>query len=164
MKPLTAVRINRFKQGLFGAAFLLLCPSNAFAIQLHSSSEGIITHQIGHIFFLFSMVVLVLTIRNKKLDAQKGWRYIQFAAFLFVLWNLSTIIAHFLDNQVRAVSIKSLSLQRMQWVLPSESNVLAWVYYFLKMDHLLCVPAMYLLYRGLSHMVTEHQGAKNGVS
>lgn len=37
----------------------MLIPADAFATQRHLSTEGIITHQIGHLFFLFSMVVLI---------------------------------------------------------------------------------------------------------
>ncbi|MBU2430313.1 MAG: hypothetical protein KKH99_06440, partial [Proteobacteria bacterium] len=31
-------------------------PESGFAIQQHSHAEGIIVHQIGHFFFLFSML------------------------------------------------------------------------------------------------------------
>ena len=52
----------------------------------------------GHLFFLFAMVVLIFTIRGKALDKVKGWRLIQYAAFCFILWNLDTLTAHFLDK------------------------------------------------------------------
>ncbi|WP_300455389.1 hypothetical protein [Desulfobacula sp.] len=138
-------------------AGLILLPIDGYATQLHASSEGIITHQIGHLFFLFSMVVLIFTIIGKGLDKQKGWRLIQYSAFFFVLWNLDVITAHFFDNQIYAVRIENISLSRISVMSQNDSAVLAWLYYGLKLDHLLCVPAMLLLYKGLSNLVKEQR-------
>jgi hypothetical protein len=138
-------------------AFLMVfLPNEALAIQLHAHGGGIITHQIGHLFFLFSMVVLVFTIREKKLDALKGWRLIQYSAFFFILWNLDTLTAHFLDNQINVVEMKTLSFSHVMIETQSRSTVLQWVYYVLKLDHLLCVPAMLLLYLGVSSLVRSY--------
>jgi len=139
-----------------GAGFLLL-PLEAHATQLHASSEGIITHQVGHFFFLLSMVALIFTVTGKRLNTQKGWRLIQYSAFFFILWNLDAITAHFLDNQIHAVKIENLSLMQIRVVAQNGSTFLSWVYYILKLDHLLCVPAMLFLYRGLSNLVNEQQ-------
>lgn len=138
-------------------AGLLLSPFPAVATQLHASSEGIITHQVGHLFFLFSMVALLFTITGKGLNAQKGWRLIQYSAFLFILWNLDALTAHFLDNQIYAVTIENISLSQVRVTAQNGSAVLAGVYYLLKLDHLFCVPAMFFLYKGLSRLVIEQQ-------
>lgn len=132
-------------------------PLEASATQLHASSEGIITHQVGHMFFLFSMVALIFTVTGKGLDSQKGWRLIQYSAVFFILWNLDALAAHFLDNQIHAVEIENISWERIRVNVQNGSWFLAWVYYLLKLDHLLCVPAMLFLYRGLSRLVTEQQ-------
>ena len=132
-------------------AGVILMPVEGSAIQLHASSEGIITHQVGHLFFLFSMVVLIFTLSGKGLDKQKGWRLIQYSAFFFILWNLDVIAAHFMDNQLHAVKIETISLTWIKVV--TDSSVLAWIYYGLKLDHLLCVPAMLFFYKGLSLLV-----------
>lgn len=134
-----------------------LTPCDVYAIQLHTGSEGIITHQIGHVFFLFSMVLLIFTINGKGLDKQKGWRMIQYSAFFFILWNLDAIAAHFFDNQIYAVKIENISLTQIKFTTRNNSSVLAWVYYVLKLDHLLCVPAMFLFYKGLSKLVYEQR-------
>jgi hypothetical protein len=139
------------------AAGLILFPANGYTTQLHADSEGIITHQIGHLFFLFSMVVLIFTITGKGLNKEKGWRLIQYSAFFFILWNLDAVAAHFFDNQIQAVKIENISLTTMRIVTGSNSSILAGVYYMLKLDHLLCVPAMFFLYRGLSGLVNEQR-------
>ncbi|RLC02599.1 MAG: hypothetical protein DRH34_07100 [Deltaproteobacteria bacterium] len=138
-------------------AGLILLPINGYATQLHASSEGIITHQVGHLFFLFSMVTLIFTITGKGLDQQKGWRLIQYSAFFFILWNLDTITAHFFDNQILAVKIENISILKMKIVTNNNSSLLAWFYYLLKLDHLLCVPAMLFFYKGLSSLVNDQR-------
>jgi hypothetical protein len=139
------------------AAGLILFPANAYTTQLHASSEGIITHQLGHLFFLFSMVVLIFTITGKGLDKEKGWRLIQYSAIFFILWNLDAIAAHFFDNQIQSVKIENMSLTKMRIVTSTDSRILAGVYYVLKLDHLLCVPAMFFLYKGLSSLVNAQR-------
>ncbi|MCK5097445.1 MAG: hypothetical protein KAR45_05045 [Desulfobacteraceae bacterium] len=138
-------------------AGLILLPVNGYTTQLHSSFEGIITHQIGHFFFLFSMVTLIFTVTGKGLNKQKGWRLIQYAAFFFILWNLCAITTHFFDNQIHAVKIENISLGKMKIVTTNGSLMLAWIYYILKLDHLLCVPAMLFLYKGLSYLVDDQR-------
>ncbi len=128
-------------------------PDNLYALQFHSSSEGIITHQIGHMFFLFSMVVLMFIISGKGLTTHKGWRLIQVSAFFFILWNSCAIAAHFLDNQIYAVSVERLANGYAQIQTQNHSGLLGWTYYALKLDHLLCVPAMFFMYKGLSCLV-----------
>lgn len=153
--------MNRFlslsMRWLVAAFIILALPLSAHAIQLHTSSEGIITHQVGHLFFLFSMVVLIFTINGKELGKLKGWRYIQYSAIFFVLWNLDTIAAHFLDNQIHIVRFQNISLNQVSVISDNDSTFLAWIYYFLKMDHILCVPAMFFLYKGLSFLVEEQK-------
>ncbi|MFA5904610.1 MAG: hypothetical protein WC836_11810 [Desulfobacula sp.] len=136
---------------------ILLLPADAYAIQLHLTSEGIITHQMGHIFFLISMVALIFTLSGKGLDKQKGWRLIQYSAFFFILWNLDAVLGHFLDNQIHAVAIKNISITTMQMEVYDNSTVLYRIYYALKLDHLLAVPAMLLFYMGLSRLVREQR-------
>lgn len=155
---------NQYSIGLFlkiifamMIAGMILLPVNGYATQLHTSSEGIITHQVGHLFFLFSMVLLIFTVTGKGLDKQKGWRLIQYSAFFFILWNLDAITAHFFDNQIHAVKIENISIGKMKIVTNNDSSLLAWFYYVLKLDHLLCVPAMLFLYRGLSNLVDDQR-------
>ncbi len=149
------ISILKFFPIAIAAGFILLLPADASAIQLHLTSEGIITHQMGHIFFLVSMVALIFTLSGKGLDRQKGWRLIQYSAFFFILWNLDAVLGHFLDNQIHAVEIKNISFTTMQMEVYNDSPVLYRIYYALKLDHLLAVPAMMLFYTGLSRLVRE---------
>ena len=141
---------------------ILLSGTPAYATQLHVTAEGIITHQLGHIMFLFSMGVLIFTIRGKHLNHQKGWQRIQLAAFFFILWNLDALCAHFLDNQIKLVSTTTLSFSAVR--IDSSSSLIGWMYYVLKLDHLLCVPAMYFMYSGLSILVKAQRTQEGDLS
>ena len=145
---------------VMAVAGLILLPVCGYATQLHASSEGIITHQMGHFFFLFSMVALIFTITGKGLDKQKGWRLIQYSAFFFILWNLDAMVTHFFDNQIHVVKIETISIGKVRIITNNDSSMLVWFYYVLKLDHLLCVPAMLFLYRGLSNLVENQRQAK----
>ncbi len=136
-------------------------PENVFATQIHTGSEGIIVHQLGHLFFLFSMVILIFAINGKGLDKEKGWRLIQYSAFLFILWNLDAMCVHFLDNQIKAVRVENISQWTMKITSVNNSTSLDWIYYILKLDHIFCVPALFMLYKGLSKILeTEREKAK----
>lgn len=157
-----AARIFRAAPVLSGLILQgLTLPSSSFAIQLHQGSEGIIVHQVGHLFFLLSMVVLIFIITGRQLDRDKGWRMIQFSAILFVLWNLDTISAHFFDNQIGAVTVENLSLWQVKISAAAESDFLVYFYHALKLDHLFCVPALFLFYRGLSLILAREKAAKD---
>ena len=135
----------------------LILPDPALAIQLHQGSEGIIVHQVGHLFFLLSMVALIFIITGRRLNREKGWRMIQYSAVLFVIWNLDTILAHFFDNQIRAVIVENVSLWQVKMTAVSGSEFLILFYHSLKLDHLFCVPAIFLFYRGLANILAREK-------
>jgi len=132
---------------------ILLMPDWVHATQMHSAKEGILVHQLGHLFFLVSMAILILTIQGKKLHMERGWRLIQYSALFFILWNLDAILVHFLDNQSSFISTRLISMSHIH-IKPLEHHQgLARLYYLLRLDHLLCLPAMLFLHRGLSHLL-----------
>ncbi len=142
-----------FKTPLIMGMLFLITPGMAHAIQLHSASEGILVHQMGHLFFLISMGILILTIQGKKLHRERGWRLIQYSALFFILWNLDAMGAHLLDNQTHLISTTLISISHIQIENLHHQEAMTRLYYLLRMDHLLCLPAMMLLYRGLCHLV-----------
>ncbi len=128
-------------------------PGPVHATQMHSASEGILVHQLGHMFFLISMGILILTIQGKKLHLERGWRLIQYSALFFILWNMDAIGVHLLDNQTSFISTTFLSMTCIHIDAANHHEGMARLYYLLRLDHLLCLPAMMLLYRGISLLV-----------
>jgi len=135
-----------------GMMFVLI-PGLAHATQMHSTKEGILVHQLGHLFFLVSMAILILTIQGKKLHMERGWRLIQYSALFFILWNIDAILVHFLDNQSSFISTTLISMDHIRIKTLETHYDLSRLYYLLRLDHLLCLPAMLLLHRGLSHLL-----------
>lgn len=136
--------------------FLVVAPAvPALATQGHAGIEGVWVHQFAHIFFLFSMMLLIYWLRQAGLVKVPGWRYIQYAALFFILWNADTLLVHFLDEQIQAVKVSSLGGWQIHVSAVGGRGWLAAVYYIAKLDHLLCVPAMVCLWLGLRHMLME---------
>jgi hypothetical protein len=79
---------------------VLLASGPAIATQGHAGIEGVWVHQFAHLFFLFSMLLLIYWLRQAGLVKVPGWRYIQYAALFFILWNMDTMLVHFLDEQI----------------------------------------------------------------
>lgn len=144
----------------YHAAILFFCGilsvgSPALATQGHGGIEGVWVHQFAHMFFLFAMLLLIYWLRQAGLVKAPGWRYIQYAAFFFILWNADAFLVHFLDEQILAVDVKDLGGWRIRINGTGERNWVAAVYYVAKLDHLLCVPAMVCLMLGLRFMLIE---------
>lgn len=120
-------------------------------------------HQIAHLFFTFSMGLLIYWLRKRGLVSRKGWRYIQYAALFFIAWNLDAFFSHWLLEQSGFISVENIQGMKMHVTVAEGLDGLAQIYYLTKLDHLLCVPAMLFLLLGLrrlyrsSHLEKPHQ-------
>lgn len=145
--------IQRLPLLLFLTAVLLLGPNAVFATQGHAGVEGVYVHQASHVFFCISMGILIFWLRARGLMEEPGWRYIGYAAFLFILWSADAFLVHFLDEQLQLVETRRIGNWWIQLTTSRGKSWLAFVYFFAKLDHLLCVPAMAFLYMGLRRQV-----------
>jgi hypothetical protein len=126
-------------------------PLPAFAIQEHGA--GLHTHQMAHVFFAFSMGLLIYWLRRRRLVASKGWRYIQYAALLLIVWNAYTLWGHWLEEssgwidtrRSGPMSITITASPGFEWLIP--------IYYASKLDHLICVPSLLFLFMGLRRLL-----------
>jgi hypothetical protein len=132
-----------------------LLPETALAVQEHGAPEGIYSRQGAHLFFIASMVLLVYWLRQRRLVREAGWRYIQYAAFFFILWNADAFTAHFLDEQSGILDTAMAAPDKIKIEVGENLTALAWFYYIAKLDHLLCVPAMAFLYAGLRRLLKD---------
>ncbi len=129
---------------------MLLMPVAAMATQAHGDPEGLYIHQMSHLFFILSMGILIYWLRLRKLIHEPGWRHIQFSAVFFILWSVDAFTAHCLDEQFQWVNVSRIAPWRIR--LDASQDWLAGLYYLVKLDHLLCVPAMIFLYSGLKRL------------
>lgn len=148
------MKITKLK--LFILCIFVLFPKTSFAIQAHGGSEGIIVHQGGHLFFLLSLCALVYWLEKKWFLKGKSRRYFQLFGLFLILWNLDVILMHFLDEQIEIIDISRSGLDVM---INSSSNsqILKYIYYLGKMDHILCVPALIFLYMALNSIENESE-------
>ena len=142
---------------------IALVSEPALATQAHSAPEGLYAHQLAHIFFIVSMGVLIYWLRERKLVQAVGWRYIQYAALFFILWNLDAFSVHLLEEQIAVIDVRRIDSWKLSISAANHSDILIWIYYAAKLDHLLCVPAVLLLYFGLRRLLKETDDKTPGV-
>lgn len=134
--------------------FLLLGrPICAWATQAHGGPEGLHVHQMAHVFFMFSMGVLIYSLRKRKLVAVLGWRYIQYAAFFFIVWNLDAFVTHWIEEQSALIEISRVGVMQIDIRPAPGFEWLGPVYYIAKLDHLLCVPALVFWFLGFRRLL-----------
>jgi hypothetical protein len=127
-----------------------LCqPSAAWAIQAHGGVEGVYAHQMAHLFFAFSMGLLIYWLRKRRLVSLRGWRYIQYAALCFIFWNGDAFLGHWLEEQSGLVAYQRIGLMHISLSMAQGYEWVGPLYYLVKLDHLLCVPALMFLFLGL---------------
>ncbi|MBI9084590.1 MAG: hypothetical protein JEZ11_13405 [Desulfobacterales bacterium] len=140
---------------------LLLNAVPATATQTHGEPEGLYVHQMAHFFFIVSMGILEFWLRQRNLVRKPGWRYIQMAAVLLILWNLDAMFVHFLAEQVDFIKITPIDLWHIKISTPENQKFIAILYYAAKLDHLLCVPAMCCMYHGLQTLLKDTAAAES---
>jgi hypothetical protein len=136
---------------IIGFAVLLADPADA--TQGHGGIEGVYVHQLAHLFFILSMGILIYWLRERDLVKDLGWRYIQYAALFFILWNIDTVLVHALDDQFKLIEVQRIDRWQIQITDRFDFAPLRVVYYLAKLDHLLCVPALICLYLGLKRLL-----------
>ncbi len=129
--------------------------SPAHATQTHSEPEGLVVHQIAHFFFALSMGLLVYWLRARQLTFKSGWRFIQYAAILLILWNVDAFAVHVLDEFTGVLSIQKIGHWHIRIDAQGGYAALAPFYYLAKLDHVWCVPALVLLFLGLRRLTRE---------
>ena len=142
---------------------IALVSEPALATQAHSAPEGLYAHQLAHIFFIVSMGVLIYWLRERKLVQAVGWRYIQYAALFFILWNVDAFSVHLLEEQIAVIDVRRIDSWKLSITAANHSDTLIWLYYAAKLDHLLCVPAVFFLYFGLRRLLKETDDKTPGV-
>lgn len=141
---------------LFFTVSLLLSgvflPEDALAFQPHDYS-GLYIHQLAHFFLIVSLFFFAVKARQTRLASLRAWQYIIAGTWLLMLWSGATMVGHFLDPNIGEDAL----------FLPPGANIpllrlTGWqegLYYLLKLDHLIAVPAMFLFYRGLKLLRAE---------
>ncbi|MDD3472426.1 MAG: hypothetical protein PHS86_06560 [Syntrophaceae bacterium] len=135
----------------FLALYSYLTPEPVYALQSHGEPEGLFAHQIAHILFSVSMIFLAYWLKSNNFTRERGWRLIQISCILFFIWNLVAFCGHYVEVKLPSKLIEGTGSGWDQALLLSGSPYSLY-YYFLKMDHLICVPALACLFLGLRNL------------
>ena len=155
MKHLAGRALARLAVPGLSLAYLLLSAQAATATQVHGPPEGLYAHQMAHILFIFSLIALVYWLRERSLVEDSGWRYVQYAAFFLILWNMDAVLAHYLDGRGRLFELINAGSWNCRIRFVHGSDKVALLYYFAKLDHLFCVPGIMFLYMGLRRLLKQ---------
>jgi hypothetical protein len=126
--------------------YLLCSPTAANAFQSHPAPEGLYVHQLAHWFFIFAMGMLAYWLQVNGLTREKGWRLIQLSCILLIFWNLVAFTGHWVEEMISDAVVSGEPDWTQRIVVDS-----AWtgLYYVLKLDHLVQIPATLCLLLGI---------------
>ena len=132
--------------------FVFVSTETAFALQTHSAPEGLYAHQLAHLFFILCMGSFAYRIHRTRLHRHRGWIFFALGGILLMSWNLWAFTGH----------VITLFISKENFILPEGHlvpllHITSWkeiLYYVLKLDHLLSVPALVCFYLGLKSMLT----------
>ncbi len=128
-----------------GLVLLLLFGSaeTAWALQSHSSPEGIYVHQMSHLLFMGALIYLYWHTRRTPELRSRGWKYLQMFCILFASWNLLALVGHEAFEYLTPEDF----IEKASWneQLKAPISPLKMFYFITKMDHLLYVPALMAL-------------------
>ena len=139
---------------LFIVATILLFAKPAFAVQVHGPPEGLYVHIIAHIFFSSAIIFLLFLFKRHPPGRGIPWRYLRWSLFMFLLWNIDTLIVHILSIGIPEAALH-MPEDIFQHELLPPITVKELFFYILRNDHLLCVPAMLFLVLSLRSFLRE---------
>ncbi len=132
-------------------AIIIFDPRPTLALQTHGPPEGLYVHQLAHLFFAAALLFLIWQIKYEGLAGLPGFRQIRWACGLFVLWNVIAFLGHWSEILLVPQAFQGQQGDMSQRLIMSRFP--AWIYYVTQLDHLILVPAFFLLSRGLKALL-----------
>ena len=119
----------------------MLAAPPVWAVQTHGGSEGLVSHQIGHLLFTFGMGYLLFRLSSLH---SKGGGCRTFKTFLWLLiaWNITTFSGHWMDEFVAKEKFITAHGLIMAFKIENLQDAL---YYLTRLDHLILIPSFVFL-------------------
>jgi hypothetical protein len=137
------------------AAGLALWPLPALAIQTHGHPEGLYAHQMGHVAFLGAMIYVCWQLWRRRLLVRPGFQRLFSACILFGVWNVLTFFGHWAEEGLDPGAIDRQAGHFFRQLHITDLGGL--IYYLATLDHLILIPALWLLYLALRAFLREQQ-------
>ena len=122
-------------------ALLLLSASPAWAVQGHGGIEGLVVHQLGHLLFIAGIIALLYYIKRNRLT-RPGWGHFTLFFWFLLAWNGLAFASHWLHERVNH---DHLIHENDRLIGVTITNFTDLLFYISSFDHLLLVPAFFLL-------------------
>ena len=128
-----------------GLVLLLLLgqTESAWALQSHSSPEGIYVHQMAHVLFMGALAYLYWHTRRSPVLVSKGWKYLRLFCVLLFCWNLLAFVGHEAFKYLSPTDFINKNNWNEQIAAPI--SFIKALYFITKMDHFFNVPALLAL-------------------
>ncbi len=118
-------------------------------------TQGSYVHQFSHLLFAGAMLFLLREIYLSELSHNPGFRYLWWACWILVFWNLDAVAGHALEWSLANPVILGEGLARR--LLMEDLSI--WLFYLFKFNHFFwLMPAMYLFYRSLKAFSLQPPG------
>lgn len=113
----------------------------AWAVQSHGGSEGLVSHQIGHVLFIIGMGYLWFRLRTMR-QGDLGWFEFKVFVWLLIAWNVITFSGHWMNEYVSADKFIKDHANTLFFTVENFSDA---IYYLTRLDHLILVPSFAFL-------------------
>ncbi len=136
-------RSSLFKSLTPVITFILAClwAVPAFAVQAHGGSEGLVSHQVGHILFISGMIYLLYRVYHNHITGP-GWFEFRGFLWLIILWNILTFTGHWMHEFVSPDQFMKDGGHIISFAI---TDLFDAVFYLTRLDHLLLVPSFLFL-------------------
>jgi hypothetical protein len=124
-----------------------LAPVSAWALQSHSSPEGLYVHQMAHVYFFLALGYLYWDVRRSSFSG-KGWKYLLWFCLFMLGWNIVAFIGHAIAGHVDAHIVAGPG-GYLRGSIQGENALKTLLFYIAKFDHIFVVPALFFLYLGM---------------
>ena len=120
---------------------LTLLPTQSWAVQAHGGTEGLVSHQIGHVLFFLGMGYLLFRLYHIQMKGS-GWFEFKVFLWLIIAWNLITFSGHLMNEFVAPEKFIKSDGITSAFTITSFTDA---YFYITRLDHLLLVPAFTFL-------------------
>lgn len=129
--------VSRLFRRLTVLLVLLSLATPVWAVQAHGGVEGLVTHQLGHLFFTTGMGYLLYRLALAKTKGP-GWFEFRLFLWLLIAWNLVSFTGHWMNQHVDAARYVREGAQIVAYRVDGPWDAL---FYATQFDHLVLLPA-----------------------
>jgi hypothetical protein len=125
----------------FILSLTLLWAEPAGAVQQHGGTEGLVSHEIGHILFIIGMGYLLFWVYRLRMTGA-GWSEFKVFLWLILCWNFLTFSGHWMGEVVDPEKFIRINGEITGYSLDS---LFDFFFYLTRLDHLVLVPSFFFL-------------------